>query len=502
MTERTVISTVLALFCVCASAQTRTFERIVQRNPWNAGSNVNGIRQDSISISSAEIFAIYQGGGLHRSNEASEEVTAGAVARTLLHLKRFSMKGEFSFSHFEGWDMCGSMFMENGAYPFDIIEFTPGRKTLQKYSFDGGISYDLNPEWRIGGDIDFVSRNYSKRKDLRYTNYRLDLEVNPGILWHRGRWAAGLNYIYQRDYETVRGEVIGTANSSYFAFLDKGMMYGTYGTWESNGIHLAESGINAFPVKRNTHGAAVQVQYADAFAQISYRWGKGIAGEKQSLWFEFPGQKINACAVWSTGDDVRRHFIRLKYEWETVSNDESVLEKVTDGGITTTRKYSSNRIFTSEGFTLNPEYEYVSDKWELGVQGNIYNGWEISSQIFPYLYARNLTLWSVCLSGLVRFGNLALGAGAGWEDGSWEEQQSQAEDSAGGTVEPFRLLEYSDIQREYETTGKIGVELMLRYDVFKGLFVEAGGSWKHGFGFDRYGNSQRWSGQLKLGYIF
>lgn len=502
MSERTVISAVLALFCVCASAQTRTFESIVQRNPWSAGNNVNGIRQDSISISSAEIFATYQGGGLHRSNEASEGVTAGASARTLMHLKKFSMKGEFTFSHFEGWDMCGSMFSESGAYPFDILEFTPGRKTLQKYSFDGGISYDLRPEWRIGGEIGFVSRNYSKRKDLRHTSYRLDLQVSPGILWHRGRWAAGLNYIYLRDYETITGEVIGTVNSSYFAFLDKGMMYGTYGTWDSDGIHLAETGINAFPVKRNTHGAELQVQYANAFAQISYRWGRGIAGEKQSLWFDFPEHRISARAAWSTGDEDRRHFVRLKYEWRTISNDESVLEKVTEGGVTTTRKYSSNRIFTSEGFSLEPEYEYVSDRWELNFYGNFYNGCEISSQRFPYIYARNLNMWSLRLSGLVRLGKFTLGAGAGWEDGSWEERQSTGGDSAPGTEEPFRLQEYLDIQREYETSGKVGVNLSLRYDIFKGLFVEAGGSWKHGFGFESYGNPQRWSGKLKIGYIF
>lgn len=502
MNRRTVISALLAMLCICSAARPRDFRRVVMRNPWNAGSNVCGIRQDSVSVSCAELSARYEAGGLRQSHEASGVFTAGVEANTLMHLKKFSMEGKFSFSHREGQDMCGSMLMEPGFYPFDILEFTPGRKTIQTYSFDGGISVDLSPEWRLGGKIGFTSRNCAKRKDLRYSDYRLDLEVSPGILWHRGKWAAGLNYIYGRNYETITAEVIGTIAGSYYAFLDKGMMYGAYGIWNSDGIHLAESGINAFPVKQNLHGVAGQLQYGDFFAEAIYKHSKGTAGEKQSYWFDFPGHRTEATAIWSTGNETARHFVRLRFGWERLSDDENVLEKVSEGGVKTTRKYASNRIFESEEYCLSPEYEFVADKWELSAGGNFRQGWEMVSQRYPYLYARNFISWSARCAGLVRLGRFSLGAELVWEDGSWNERSSRAEGVEGEIGEPFRLTEYADIQREYETCGKAGAGASLRYEIFRGLFVEARGDWRYGFGFSRYGFPQRWSAQLKVGYMF
>ncbi|MGN0189495.1 MAG: DUF6850 family outer membrane beta-barrel protein [Candidatus Cryptobacteroides sp.] len=502
MKRTTVISALLAMLCICSAARPRDFRRVVMWNPWNAGSNVSGIRQDSVSISSAELSARYEAGGLRQSHEASGAFTAAVEANTLMHLEKFSMKGKFSFSHREGKDMCGSMFMEPGFYPFDILEFTPGRKTLQTYSFDGGISVDLGPEWRLGGKAGFISRNCAKRKDLRYTDYRLDLEVSPGILWHRGKWAAGLNYIYARNYETVTAEVIGTIAGSYYAFLDKGMMYGAYGIWNSDGIHLAESGINSFPVKQNLHGVAAQVQYGDFFVEALYKYGKGMAGEKQSCWFDFPEHRAEATALWSTGNEKARHFVRLKFGWKRLSDDENVLETVSEGGVKTTRKYASNRIFESEEWSLSPEYEFVADRWEISAEGNFRQGWEMVSQRYPYLYARNVISWSLRCAGLVRLGHFGISAELDWADGNWKESASRLEGVEGDIDEPYRLTEYVDIQREYETCGKIGVGLGVRYDIFRGLFVEAKGDWRYGCGFSRYGFPQRWAAQLKIGYIF
>ena len=90
------------------------------------------------------------------------------------------------------------MFIHPGFYPVDILEFTPGRKDLQTYAFMGGIAKDIAPCWRIGGKIDFTSANYSKRKDLRHTNYRLDLKVAPSIMYHSDDYAIGFSYILAR----------------------------------------------------------------------------------------------------------------------------------------------------------------------------------------------------------------------------------------------------------------------------------------------------------------
>lgn len=110
----------------------------------------------------------------------------------------------------------------------------------------GGIAADAGTNWRIGGKIDFTSANYSKRKDLRHTNYRLDLKVAPGIMYHSDHYAIGFSYIFSKNSESVSAEEIGTAATPYYAFLDKGLMYGAYEAWSGSGIHLSESGINGF----------------------------------------------------------------------------------------------------------------------------------------------------------------------------------------------------------------------------------------------------------------
>ena len=62
---------------------------------------------------------------------------AGAIAKSITHLKGYSLTGSFSFDHTSGKDMSGSMFIHPGFYPVDLLEFTPGRKDLQTLRFHG-----------------------------------------------------------------------------------------------------------------------------------------------------------------------------------------------------------------------------------------------------------------------------------------------------------------------------------------------------------------------------
>ena len=62
-------------------------------------------------------------------------------------------------------------------------------------------------------------------------------------MYHSGDMAIGFSYILGKNSESVKAEVIGTAENSYNAFLDKGLMYGAYEAWDGSGIHLSESGV-------------------------------------------------------------------------------------------------------------------------------------------------------------------------------------------------------------------------------------------------------------------
>lgn len=73
-------------------------------------------------------------------------------------------------------------------------------------------------------------------------------------MYHSGDLAIGFSYMFSKNSESIKAEVIGTTENSYNAFLDKGLMYGAYEAWDGSGIHLSESGINGFPIKELSNG--------------------------------------------------------------------------------------------------------------------------------------------------------------------------------------------------------------------------------------------------------
>lgn len=143
------------------------------------------------------------------------------------HLKKVSFSGGFGYDYFDGRNMCGSMFTEPGYYPVDILEFTPGRKVREDYTFTGGVSAVLGNRWTGGLRVEFEARNYAKRKDLRHKNTRLDFEFSPGVMYHAGRFAVGAVYIVGTNSEKVAAEGVGPGADLYEAFFDRGLLYGS-----------------------------------------------------------------------------------------------------------------------------------------------------------------------------------------------------------------------------------------------------------------------------------
>ena len=496
-----ILTAVLAL-CSQMVLHARTYEQVMRRNFWNESRNVAGIRQDSISRSYAELAGGYEWGGFKQSWQADDTWSAGARTASIRHLERISFKGGFSFKQREGYGMCGSMFTDPGDYPIDVLEFTPGRKTLQTYSLDGGFSYDLNPKWRVGVMADFASANLAKRKDLRHTNWKLDFSIAPGIMYHNGDFAAGLSYIYRKTGETVDAEQVGTAESSYYAFLDKGLMYGVYQVWTGSGVHLEEAGVNGLPVKENSNGLAAQMQYKGFFAEAEYSRTNGEVGEKEYIWFRFPGNMMTARLGYKAEDDFGEHYARLDFEWKSQSVRESVLEKITENGVTIVTDHGSNLMQQRDLYMLCPSYEYVEEKWEVSAGADL--AWKngLASQMYPYIYTQSLMTVALQAGGLVKIGGFEFSADAVYGFGTVSEEQRIAGMSMEALAAPYRLQEWYDQQMEYDTAEKIGADLVVRYDFKKGLYLKTTGSWMHGFDLEYAAGSDRFAATFGLGYSF
>ena len=501
--SRYILLAVCLLVLSQAGLHAQTYERVFRNNLWNGTDNITGIRQDSVSRSYAEIYGNIKGGEFRDTWEAEDGWSAGAATASIRHLEKISLAGSFSFRQTEGYGMCGSMFINPGYYPVDALEFTPGRKTLQTYGFDGGISYDASEHWRIGASMDFESANMAKRKDLRHTNWSLDMKIAPGLMYHSGDFAVGAAAIFRKTSETVDPEQVGTTESSYYAFLDKGLMYGVHSVWTGSGLHLDESGVNGFPVKEFSYGGSVQMQYNGFLADVEYLRTSGNVGEKEYEWFRFPGNSISADLAYRTGGRERFHIIRLGLLMKERTMSESVLEKVTSNGITTVHNHGWNRIYAGRTWSLAPEYEYISDRFEARINADIRHENSVSSQIYPYIFTRSLLTWEARGEVLFRgAGRFDFGLKAGYGAGAAEEEERMASGSSGVQTSPYRLQEWYDRHMEYETAQRMSLGLSLRWNFWKGLYAEAEGSWLHAFNLRHISGPNRYGVTMKFGYNF
>ena len=493
-------------FALAAAAQTRPYDRSLRDNPWLAGTNAAGLREvRTADISYAELYAGASRGGFHHSWESASPWEAGAEAATVKHLERFSMKGGFSFGQMSGPDMCGSMSLRPGYFPLDVLEFTPGRKTRQTYSFDGSVSVDIAGGWRLGASMDFTSANYAKRKDLRHTDYLLDMTVTPGLTYTNpsGSITLGVNYIYRKTSESVVAEQVGTGESSYYAFLDKGLYYGKYEVWSGSGVHLDEAGVQGFPQQEQFHGIGLQAgAFRNYYADFEYLYGYGTAGEKQSVWYRFPSHGINTRLVEIFSFPTKKLYLREYLEWKYQTNDETVLEKVVSGGVTVTEELGSNRILARETSRERIEVELVRPGFEQLTAVEVNTLEETASQMYPYVNESELITWKVSYAPSWYRGDFDFGCSLGFGSGVLNEEDSLAAEDSGVLTEPFRLQDYYDTEMQYLTAPKADLSAFLRWNLPRGIYLQADGSFRRAFGASLQPGNSRGGGFLRIGWTF
>ncbi len=490
------------LFCTQA-LYAESYSRVVRRDLWGQGRNVTSILRDSVTVSYAELYYGGEQGEFRDFSDGSSLWSAGAETKSVTHLDNLSMIGSFSYDHSHGADMCGSMFISPGAYPFDLLEFTPGEKTLQTYSFMGGLSSRIDEHWSVGVKGEFVSQNYAKFKDLRHYNYRMELSIVPSVSYSVNDITMGLSYIFSRNSETIRAQEIGSSAAAYYAFLDKGLMRGAYETWGGTGVHLDESGVDGFPVRENFNGAALQFAWRELYGEVEYLRGCGEVGEKQTYWFDFPSNHYTARVGYRSLRGDKLQIFRVDAEYYTLTNFESVLGSVTENGITTTVKYGSNEIFSTQSLSLTTRYEMIElGGGELAIGANYYRTSSRSTLMYPYVDECVMSRYQIYAEGMLPLRSFELRAGALLSTGEIAEQSYQVSDDIDAGDKPTQLVEYYNIENEYLTATQLRGSLALRYNHPQRYYAEIGASLTRAFDLSYIGGASRWSYLLKIGYKF
>ncbi len=491
----------LLIFTASTAVAQDRFDYVERHNPWNRSLNAAGIRRDTVSNSYADIHFIKENGGLMDYSSSKNSWTIGARTASIRHFNRLSFAGSFSYDYFDGEEMCGSMFVHPGYYPIDIFEFTPGRKIRENYAFSGAVSAVMSENWDLGARINFEAANLAKRKDLRHRNTRLDLEVMPGFLFHKGAWSAGAAYIYRKNNERVYAKEIGTSAESYDAFFDKGLSFGVLERWDGNGTHLDEtgSGISGFPIDEQSHGAGIQLQYKNLFGEVRLAHRTGETGEKGVFWHDYEATDFGANLSWQIKPD---HALRLNYTWTKLDNNENIFTREIIDGITTTIYYGQIPIFSSRESNLELEYElHKTDRWNMRADFGWRRTDRQSTLYFPYVKEQQMDEFVFGGDALFHLGKWELNGGVHLRKGDFEESEFEADSDLETDEYPVQLTDYYNYMNEYLTATRLNLSLGVRRNIHH-FYVDLSAAYEHGFDLRYVAQPNRIRAVLSVGYNF
>jgi hypothetical protein len=296
---------------------------------------------------------------------------------------------------------------------------------------------------------------------------------------------------------------IGTAeNSPYYAFLDKGLMYGAYGTWDGSGLHLKETGINGFPLREVSNGAALQLGWRGAYADIEYDHANGQAGEKESIWFKFPSDYLTSHLSYHFQTRRGHHFLRFNLAWMQQTNREAVMNSETENGITIVHVYAYNNIFKRKSLSFNPEYELMNGLGEFRIGTKYAVQQSLVTQMYPYAVSQKWQRSYSYFDTTFHLGRVDLMAAGSFAIGKYtDDNQTMTTDQQAGS-QPYRLTDYYNRQMEYATASQASLSIGVRYNFPIGLYAEAHVDGTHAFNLKYIAGSNRWNEALKVGYRF
>lgn len=454
----------------------------------------------------ARLTGSFTSGEFRAPSEAQTLWQAGAEAEGRREWTDLSLHGHFGFTQAYGTGMCGSMFTEPGYYPVDVVEFTPGSKSRQTYDIGGGLSWKKLGSWIPGIDTRFRGVNLAKRKDLRHTTYRQELALSPSLAYEGDGWLARLSYSFGKTSEFIQAEVVGPPKAeSYYAFLDKGLRYGTYQAWDGSGVHLAEPGVDRFPVNERSHGVSLEVEAPFGLeASFGITFGNGEVGEKGYTWFRFPSLQWEGEAVWQFTAGRYSHRLQAHIGWQSRQLYERVIEKVNSGGVTTPSILGENRVYAERGLEGGISYRLErKDGLALEVLARSEAGNKQSTLMYPFWDLDRATHCHLGLGAEIPLGAFLIKTGGLVSGNIFGHRHTvdTDDDQLGVSSRPFQLAEWYDMENELDDALHAQFSLAVRYN-FNPFYLEAGCDWTHAFRVEVLPGANRQTTHLVFGYNF
>lgn len=459
------------------------FEYIRESNPWLYFSNASGLA--SLQTDRAATAGISYGnamGGLTGINDSDNCHDAGVSTEAFLRVsERMAVHGLLSYDYFYGKNMGGSVFWLPSYNPIDLIEFsetTTGTKIREQYHLYGALAYLISDHWSVSAAIDYTAGDYAKRKDPRYKNVLLDMEVSAGCRWAPSEaFSLGFNFLYIRRMESLTGKVFGDTATNYFTFVDYGGFFGSKEIFSGDyGYMPAESATR--PMLNNIFGGALQFetgQKVKTYHELKYLHRSGFYGNRAStdvVYCEFAGNTASyeGSVILNIGGN--KHKIGVRAVYEGLDNNENIYRKTTNPGENTVTEYlGSKEVLSRTDLSAKVEYDgWIGIKdnrpeWKYGI-GLAFDRRSQTATIYPFYRISNIMEFSLNLHGSKDFSVkkniftpgiiIAASAGAGNP-----QQDGQLASSSSGS--PVSADGYLNRDFEYRTIPRASASVAFRY---------------------------------------
>lgn len=432
-------------------------------------------------IAVARLQGVKEDGGLVSLEESPDAFSATAGTEAFARISdRIVFYGKLSYLNFKGQDMGGQVMMAPRFSPVNFLESdetTLGIKIKETYNLVGGLSYEFSPEWSAGVKIDYGCGDLVKRKDPRFRNSLMDLNLTAGVKWSPSeKFSLGADVIFRNLSEQVQGHVYGTTDKDYFVCCDKGGFMGSVEMLEGDYPYLPTS--DRRPMKSDFIGGSVQTSFfsgAEFHNDLSFfmRDGKyGQPGSSKPIFFEYGGMEASDRFVTLVRRQSAVHRAGLSLGYSTLHNSENLFKYVTPTGKTTHVEYSGkNDIMERTDIQAEAEYTFYGKTggYLPGIEAGIDAGFFSRSQtttIYPSYRNSSLTQIDVqarfgenfetgsCIWSFMARAMFATGSGIAKEDGSF---------APGATTSIKSFDSYLYRQFEFDTATRAGAGLELRY---------------------------------------
>lgn len=474
----------------------RDFEYIRSATPWISSKNAAGLEDLPVSrIANIEGFFHKHDGELKALNESANSFEAGASTEAFIKLsERFSIHGRLEYRNFNGKAMVGPVMLDPEYNPLNFYESSEvnvGDKNREQYNLLGGFSYSFNKKWIIGGSIDYSASDAAKKKDPRFANTWMDLNLNAGFRFSPSdKFSMGVSALYRRTLEDMSGNIFGTTDKMYYVDIDFG---GFYGKTERIGGDAGYLTNTAKPMFNSFYGGSIQIEAGDrtkVFNQITYLKRGGYYGKRASssiTYTEHASNIIEYNGVLTAFGDASLHRIGLDFGFEGLKNMQNNYKVETEPGGESIVHYHGQKEVLSQTVLKGAlsydgylQIENFRPVWEYGISACGQMRSSVTT-IFPYerhsnithvdarfygtrhVFIKHLNMLSFQLEGL-----MSLGFGNPDEDIILANSTSEAPKS-------MDIYMYRDF--EYKTAMQAGGCIRIRYTRYigprMGLYVEA-----------------------------